>query len=127
MAMTKAPIILVFLADAAITKGQAVMFGSDNRHVVKVTGTTSKSIGIAQTSPTTAEDLVEVAVSGGGAKGLAKTTIAAGDILGHNADASIQKAASANDRVVGVAMSDAAAGDLFNMDVLLGMATQTQS
>jgi hypothetical protein len=127
MSVMVKPRIATFSAAAAISKGMAVYVDSTGKIVTKVSGTTSKAIGIAQNTVTTAGDLVEVALSGGGAKGLAKTTINAGDILGFNADASIQKLASANDRMIGIAMEDAAAADLFQVDVIVGMGTQTQS
>jgi hypothetical protein len=74
-----------------------------------------------------AGDLIEVAVPGGGAKALAKAGIAAGDILGHNADAAVQKAAAQHDRVIAMALEDAVAGDMFSVLVVHGMATQAQS
>lgn len=113
-------------ADAAVAKGQAVKFGTTNKRVTPVSATTDKSVGVAQNAAVNVADLVEV-VHVGGAKGLAKATIALGDQLGHNADGSIQKVASANDRVIGYAMDSAAAGDIFSMLVVPGMATQTQS
>lgn len=127
MALSKAPVILVFLADGAIAKGKAVKFGSDDQHVVVCSATTDKAIGVCQNEVTTAGDLVEVAMNGGGAKGLAKAAIAAGDILGVNADGSLQKAAGANDRVIGISMNTASAGDIFGLEIALGMATQAQA
>lgn len=127
MAISSAPRILVFLADGAIAKGKAVKIGSDNQHVVVCSATTDQAIGICQVAVTTAGDQVEVAINGGGAKALAKAAIAAGDILGINADGAIQKAAAAHDRVVGIAMESASAADIFSMEVALGMATQAQS
>lgn len=121
------PQIATFEASAAIAKGVAVKVDSTGKTVTAVSATTDKSIGIAQNAAVLVGDLVEVALSGGGAKALAKATIAAGDILGHNADGSIQKVASANDRVVGIAMQSAVAADIFQMYVVVGMATQTQA
>lgn len=125
-AMVK-PLIATFECGAAIAKGQAVKFSSDNKTVIKCAATTDKAIGVAQNATTTAGDLVEVALPGGGAKGLAKTTIALGDILGVNADGSIQKVASAADRVIGVAMDSAAAADIFSLMVQVSQAQGTQS
>jgi hypothetical protein len=125
-AMVK-PRIATYEAAGAISKGKAVKLDSTGKIVTQCSATTDKAVGIAQNAATTAGDLVEVALSGGGGKGLAKATIAAGDILGVNADGSIQKAASANDRMIGIAMESAVAADLFQVDVLCAMATQTQS
>lgn len=127
MALYNIPKILSFLADGAIAKGKAVKIGSDAQHVAVCSATTDKAIGVCQVAVTTAGDVVEVAVNGGGAKGLAKAAIAAGDILGVNADGALQKVAGANDRVVGIAMEDAAAADIFSLEVALGMATQAQA
>jgi hypothetical protein len=121
------PVVLTFEADGAIAKGQAVKIGSSRNRVAVVTATTDGSIGIAQNVAVNVGDLVEVATVGGGAKGLANSTIAAGNILGQNANGALQKAASANDRVLGIALESAVAGDLFSLAVDLGMATQTQS
>jgi hypothetical protein len=113
-------------ADAAIAKGSAVKFGTSNKRVAVCSATTDFSIGVAQNAAVNAGDLVEV-VHLGGAKGLAKASIVKGNLLGNNADGSIQKVASANDRVIGIAMDDASAADIFSMLVVPGMATQTQS
>jgi translation elongation factor EF-1alpha len=121
------PLIATFEADGAIAKGKAVKIGTARTRVAVVSATTDPSIGIAQNAAVNAGDLVEVAQPGGGAKALAKATITAGDLLGHNADGSIQKVAAANDRVIAVAQESAAAGDLFAVMVQNGMATQTQS
>lgn len=121
------PRIATFLAAAAIAKGKAVKLDSTGKNVTQVSATTDESIGVAQGVGVNVGDEVEVALSGGGGKCLAKATIAAGDILGQNADGSIQKAASANDRTIGIAMQSAVAGDIFAADIIIGMATQTQS
>lgn len=121
------PLIATFEADGVITKGKAVKFGSTNKIVSQVSATTDLSIGIAQNTTTTAGDLVEVALPGGGAKALAKASITKGNILGHNADGSIQKLASASDKIVGQAMDDAAAGDLFSVNVLSAQGVATQA
>jgi len=127
MAITSKPKILVFLADGAIAKGKAVKIGSDSRHVAVCSATTDQAIGVCQNVVTAAEGLVEVAINGGGAKGLAKAAIAAGDLVGVNADGALQKANAAHDRVVGVAMEGAAAADIFALEVAIGMATQQQA
>lgn len=121
------PNIVTYEADGAIAKGQAVKIGSARTRVAVVSATTDMSIGVAQNVAVNAGDLVEVATVGGGAKGLANSVIAAGNILGQNANGGMQKAAAANDRCVGIALESAVAGDLFSMVIDLGMATQTQA
>lgn len=121
------PLIATFECDAAIIKGSAVKFGTTNKRVAVVSATTDLSIGVAQNTTTTAGDLVEVAFPGGGAKGLAKTTISKGNILGHNADGSLQKLASASDKIIGQAMQDASAADVFEIFVISAQGVATQS
>ena len=121
------PLIATFECDAVIAKGQAVKLGSSNKRVTPVTATTDLSIGVAQNATLNVGDLVEVAVPGGGAKGLAKAAISMGNILGHNADGSIQKLANANDKIIGQALDDAAAGDLFSMLVVCAQGVATQA
>ena len=111
-AMVK-PVIATYEATAAIAKGLGVKLDSTGKKVTAASATTDKVIGICQNAVLNVGDLAEIALPGGGAKGLAKATINAGDILGVNADGSIQKVASASDRVVGMAMQDAAAADIF--------------
>lgn len=121
------PLIATFEAGSAIAKGQAVKFGASNKRVIPVSATTDLSMGIAQNVAANVGDLVEVAIPGGGAKALAKTTISKGNILGHNADGSLQKLASANDKIVAQAFQDAAAGDIFEVIVLAAQGVATQS
>lgn len=124
------PLIATYEASVVpIAKGVAVKLDASQggKRVRPCTATTDKAIGIAQNLVSNVGDLAEVALSGGGAKALAKATIAAGDILGVNADGSIQKVASAADRVVGHSMDDAVAGDIFSMHVVVSQAQGTQS
>jgi hypothetical protein len=123
MSSTSPQKILAFKADGAIAKGSAVKIGSDKEHVAKCTANTDASIGIAQNSVTTAEDCVEVAIAGGGAKALAKETIAAGKLLVPNADGSLEQTNASGDRVIAVAMESAVAGDLFAVEVQVAVAT----
>lgn len=121
------PRIGTYEAAAAIAKGKAVKLNSTGKIVTQCSATTDQAIGVAQNAAVNVGDLVEVAQGGGAGKCLAKATIAAGDELGINADGSIQKVASANDRIVGYALQAAAAGDIFAADIQLGVAKQTQS
>lgn len=130
MASILEPRILTYQALSAviIVKGTAVKLDSTGLNVSTCSATTDKAVGIAQnTTAGNAGDLVEVALEGSGAKGLANATINAGDILGVNANGKIQKVASASDRVIGTALQDASASDLFSMVVTVGQAVGTQS
>ena len=115
--------ILTFKAGGAIAKGKAVKIGADNQHVVVGAGNTDSCIGIAQNAALAAEDLVEVAIVGGGAKALAKESITAGKLLVSNADGSLEQTNASGDRFIAVAMEDAAAGDIFAVEVVIGLAT----
>ena len=129
MASMVKPFIETFECNAVVAKGQAVKLvaATGGKRVTPVTATTDLSIGVAQNATLSVGDLVEVALPGGGAKGLAKAAIVAGNILGHNADGSIQKLANANDKIIGQALDDAAAGDLFSMQVVCAQGVATQA
>jgi hypothetical protein len=117
MSSYAAPNLLSFKAGAAIPQGSVVKPGADNQHVLKAAAATDKAFGIAQNAATTAEDLVEVALPGGGAKALAGGTISFGDLLSSDANGALVASTTDNDRHVAVAMEDAVAGDLFSVHV----------
>lgn len=127
MSATARPHVLTFKADGAIAKGKAVKSGSDRDHVAVSAATTDKHIGIAQNDAVNAGDLVEVAMVGGGAKGLAQGTINAGAFLTSHTDGSLKKIAAANDRVIAMAMDSAVAGDILPVMVVSFQATATES
>lgn len=126
MASSLKPVILTFKADAAITKGMAVKLGTDAKHVAKGAAATDDCIGVAQSAPTAAEDAVEVAVPGGGGKGLCQTTVVAGNLLVSHTDGKLKPIATAGDRVVAVAMEGGVAGDLIDIMVTVGHAYTTE-
>lgn len=126
MASSLEPTVLTYAADAAITKGWAVKIGTDKNHVAKAAATTNKTIGIAQSSPTSAEDAVEVCVMGG-CKGLLSGTVSAGMLLTATTDGSLVKIATAGDRIIARAMQDGVSGDLIDVIIAVGQAYQTES
>lgn len=113
------PNMLTFKAGAAIAEGSVVKPGADNQHVLVSAAATSKNFGIAQNAATAAEDKVEVAMPGGGAKGLAGGTVAFGDLLTSDASGKLVATTTANDRVVAIAMEDAVVNDLFSVHVVV--------
>lgn len=128
MASSKAPIIQCYKADAAILKGSPVKFGTDSEHVAKSAAATDKHIGIAQNTVTAAEDIVEVAMVGGGAKALCgSASVTKGFLLTCGTDFMVKKIANAGDRLIAVAMDDAVSGDLFEVEVIAGQAYATES
>lgn len=115
------PNLLTFKSDTAtIAQGSVVKGGSDNAHVAKSVLATNKHVGIAMNAVSEAEGLVEVALPGGGAKGLAGGTIAFGDLLTSDTNGALVATTTTADRVIGVAMESAVAGDLFSMHVAMG-------
>ncbi len=122
MSSINSPRIVTFKADGAIAKGKAVKIGTDREHVVVAAGNTDPCIGIAQNAAVNADDLVEVALQGGGAKGLAKESITAGKSLVSNADGSLEQTNASGDKIIGVALEDASAGDIFAVEVCYGFA-----
>lgn len=122
MASHSEPRILSFKADGAIAKGKAVKIGTDKDHVAVGAANTDDCIGVAQSAATTAEDIIEVALPGGGAKGLAGETISAGKFLVSHTDGSLYQSNTSADRIIGMAMEDAVVGDIFAIEVVAGVA-----
>lgn len=109
---------ITFLAGGAIVKGTAVKFGADSKHVVVSAGPTDNAFGIAQNDAAAAEDLVEVAMNGGGAKALAQATVALGAKLASHTDGKLRTAV-ATENVIAFAMESAVVGDIFAVEVSL--------
>jgi hypothetical protein len=122
MASHSEPRILVYKADGAIPKGSAVKIGSDSEHVVVGSANTDDCVGVAQNAVTAAEDLVEVALPGGGGKGLAGESITAGKLLVSHTDGSLVQTNASADRVIGMALEDASADDVFAIEVMVAVA-----
>lgn len=122
MASTSEPRIYVFKADGAIAKGRAVKIGSDREHVVVCSANSDKAIGIAQSASSAAEEKIEIALPGGGAKALAGESITAGKYLVPASDGDLEQANAEGDPVIAIAMEDAAAGDLFAVEVCIATA-----
>lgn len=121
MSSTFKPNIQIFKADAAISKGMAVKFGTDDTHVAKGSVATGLLIGLAQSAPTAAEDLVEVALSGGGGKGYAGGTITRGDLVTSDSSGYLVTTTTPGNRVIGVAMQSAVVNDIFDVFVSLSL------
>lgn len=127
MASTLQPIIQTFKATSSISKGQAVKMDRSNPgQIVACGATTDEAFGIAQ-GAASANQYVEVAMPGGGAKALAQTTIAAGKQLCSHTDGSLKPVTGANDRVIAVAQTSAVANDIFEVIVVISQASATES
>lgn len=116
------PKLLTFKASAAIALGSAVKGGADNAHVSICSAKTDKHVGIAQNAVTAAEEKIEVALPGGGAKGLLGAGGAAfGDLLAPTTDGSLIVTTTAGDRYIAMAMEAGSAGDIIAVEVVAGL------
>lgn len=121
MASIMEPKMQTYKASAAIAKGKAVTVDATGKIVTAANAVTDKSIGIAQNAALAVNDLVEVAHNGGGAKALAGGTIVAGDLLAPTTGGALIATTTATNRYCAVAKQDAASGDIFAVDVVLGL------
>jgi hypothetical protein len=126
MASSSQPRIVALLAGAAITKGMAVKKGTDDSHVVKGAANTDKIIGFAQNTVTTAEDVVEVALPGGGGKVLLGEACVMGNHLVSHTDGTAVKVNASGDVIGALAMKDGSSGDLIDCEIIncLGVAAE---
>lgn len=115
------PNMVTLLADAAIAKGKAVKLGTDFKHVAVGAANTDRCVGIIQNAPTAAEDAAEVALMGGGAKGLLSETVATGNDLCSHTDGTLVKVNAEGDQIIARALQDGVSGDL--IDVMVYYAT----
>lgn len=122
MASHSEPRIETFKADAALAKGKAVKFGSDNEHVAVGAANSDLCFGLVQSVSLAAEDVVEVAISGGGAKGLLGETVLAGQPLVSHTDGSLVLPNALGDKIVAWAMEGGLAGDLVGVEVAPSLA-----
>jgi hypothetical protein len=120
MASSSTPRIFVFKAGGAIAKGKAVKAGADDQHVQVSAAATDKSVGIMQNDAVNAEDPCEIALQGGGAKGLLGGTVAFGDDLVPNASGALIASVTAGDRPIAKAMGAGVSGDLIPVEVVIG-------
>ncbi len=113
----------IFKVGASINKGQAVKKGSTDRYVVPCAANTDLAIGIAKADAVlNTDELIEVAIPGGGALALAGESISMGECLVPKSDGSLEKANALGDTHIAKAMEDAVAGDLFWVEVIAGHA-----
>ncbi len=122
MSAIQTPNVLTFKCGAAISKGMVVKPGSDRDHVVKSAAATSLNLGLAMNDTTTAEDLVEIALPGGGGKALVGSGgCHFGDLLTSDSSGTLVVTTTPGDRYIAMAMDDASAGDLVAVAVVAGL------
>lgn len=126
MASSSEPKIYTLLAGAAIAKGKAVKIGSDDNHVIASTANTSLNMGVSQNAPAAAEDPCELALPGGGGKGLLGETVVAGNHLVSHTDGTLVKPNASGDQIIAKAMEGGVAGDLIDIEVISGQAAAAE-
>lgn len=126
MASSSSPKIVAILAGAAITKGMAVKKGSTDSYVIKGTANTSLCVGVAQNAPAAANDVCEVALPGGGGKGLLGESVVMGNHLVSHTDGTLVKANASGDMIIAMAMQDGSSGDLIDIEVISGQAAAAE-
>lgn len=112
------PKILAFKAAGAISQGMVVKPGADKSHVAKATAATDKNIGLAMCDTLNAEEIIEVALPGGGGKALLGGSVSFGDLLTADSNGKLVATTTANDRVIAMAMEDGVANDLISAHVV---------
>jgi hypothetical protein len=121
MASSFAQNMLSFKAGGVITAYTAVKIGSDAQHVQAASAASDKMLGIAQGAATAAEDTVEVAMPGGGAKMKLGGTVAAGDMLTSDASGYGVATTTNADKVIAQAQSAGVSGDVIGVAVIAGI------
>lgn len=104
--------------DTSCVYGAGYKFGTDGKHVTKGAAATDKIIGICQTEAgqvTAAEDPLELALRGGGAKALLNGVVTRGAELAFNGTGFV--AASSADWVSAIAMESGVSGDIIPVEV----------
>lgn len=121
MASYSHPRPYAYKAGGAIVRGHAVKLSADDT-VIECTANTDAAIGVAMNNAASGER-VEVALPGGGYVMVASESIARGKMVVPHTDGTAAQANAAGDRIVGMALAAAAAGDVFPVEVMIGRAT----
>lgn len=121
MASSSSPKVLAFLATAAIAAYKAVKAGADDKHVAVCSAASDESVGIVQNVATAAEDTLEVALPGGGAKALLGGTVAFGNYLAPDANGDLV-VATTGQRYIAIAMQAGVDNDVIGVEVASGIA-----
>jgi len=108
---------LVAGADLSAKQYHAVMLTTTAKQVKASTGATAANIGILQNDPVTGE--AASVVGGGFTKAYAGGNVAIGDLVTANTTAQCVATTTANNKVIGRAVTAAAAGELFEVFVSL--------
>lgn len=128
MASTTTPRIVTFVALASVAKGKAVKVASGyaNGFVALGAANTDRCIGIAQNTASASGSIVEVALTGGGAKGLLGETVSAGEDLVSHTDGTLVKPNASGDAIIARALEGGVANDLIPVEVYYAPALASQ-
>lgn len=128
MASHSEPRILSFQATGSISKGKAVKVssGQTSGQVTIGAANTDRCIGLAQSVASGSGSLVEVALPGGGAKGLLGETVSPGEDLVSHTDGSLVKPNASGDQIIARALEAGVSGDLVAVEVYLAPALASQ-
>jgi hypothetical protein len=121
MASYSQPRIIAFKAAAAMAAFKAVKAGADKEHVAVCSAKTDKSVGISQNAPSAADEIMEVALPGGGGKALIGGSVSFGDLLAPTTDGSLIATTTAGDTYIARAMQDGSSGDVIGVEVVSGL------
>lgn len=128
MSQSSEPKIYSFIADGSIAKGKAVKVGSGylNGHVRIGAANTDRCIGVIQNEATASGDTAEVALQGGGAKGLLGETVSAGEDLVAHTDGRLVKPNAEGDQIIARAVESGVENDLVAIEVYYATAHASQ-
>jgi hypothetical protein len=129
MAHSSEPRIQAFIADGSIAKGKAVKVASGYTagHVAIGAANTDRCIGINQSDDGSASGCtIEVALGGGGAKGLLGETVSAGEDLVSHTDGTLVKPNAEGDQIIARAVESGVSGDLVAVEVYFATAHASQ-
>lgn len=128
MSAHSTPRIITVIADSSIAKGKAVKVGSGylNGHVRLGAANTDRCYGISQVEATASGQALEVALQGGGAKGLLGETVSAGEDLVSHTDGTLVKPNAEGDQIIARAVESGVSGDLVSVEVYHATAHASQ-
>lgn len=119
MAAYSQPRIYSFRATAACGAYRVMKGGASEAYMQKATAATDKAQGISMSEATKADEMIEVALPGGGGKLiLGVGGCAVGDLLVSDANGAGVVTSSANDKVIAKAMSAGVENDIIAVEVV---------
>lgn len=130
MSSTSEPRLQTFKSGTAIAKGKAVKKGSTDQHVIAGAANTDKVVGIAYMETTNLdskqqaiEEVIEVALPGGGGKALLGEAVSMGNKLVSHTDGRLVKTNNSGDQIIAIAMQDGVENDIIAVEVVVAIAT----